>query len=140
VADEEKRATFSPPDTKSWLEYSWKIQQEAPNRFEDAAKFLVMIISVVMTIFVTGLDKLKLITEYHLLLAIIFLFWFIALLFSFMVLFPHKYTFPSKSTERIKEMQFNIVKRKKIYFHISAFSFIVPFIIFTVLIFLATIN
>lgn len=140
MAAEEKKGSFAPPDSKSWLEYSWKIQQEAPNRFEDAAKFLVMIISVVMTIFVTGLDQLKLITEHNVTLAIIFLFWFIALMFSFMVLFPHRYTFPSRSVERIKEMQMKIIRRKEIYFHISTICFIIPFVIFTILIFLTTLK
>ena len=140
MSPEKKQSTFSPPDAKSWLEYSWKIQQQVPNRFEDAAKFLVTIVCIVMTLFVTSLNKLKSITDHHLILAFIFLFWLAALFFAFMVLFPHRYTFPSKSVEQIKEMQKQIVKRKKCYFYISVVFFFIPFIVFAILIFLATIN
>ena len=45
------KSSTSSPDTKSWFEYTWKEQQETPNRLEDAAKFMASIISISLTIF-----------------------------------------------------------------------------------------
>ncbi len=51
----------APPDTKSWFEYSWKLKQDVPNRYEDAAKFLATIISLTITIIFASYEKLQLI-------------------------------------------------------------------------------
>ncbi len=49
----------APADTKSWFEYSWKLQQGVPERLEDAAKFLAVMISLSLTIISTGLGRFK---------------------------------------------------------------------------------
>jgi len=137
MSEEEIQGVPAPPDTKSWLEYSWKLQQDVPNRFEDASKFLATIISLTITIVITALDKLKLIICNTTVLFLVLVIWLFALGCAFMVLFPHKYSFHSKSVARIKEAQQNIIKKKKVYFLAAALLY---FISLSVLVILALIS
>jgi hypothetical protein len=88
MPEKEIRATPAPPETKSWIEYSYKLQQDTPNRFEDAAKFLATIIAITLTIIITAIDKLKVILIHPIWLFVVLVFWLTALLFAFLVLFP----------------------------------------------------
>lgn len=109
----------APPETKSWFEYSWKLRQDVPNRFEDAAKFLATIISLTITISFTALDKLKDIVNNPIWIFLVICIWLAALYFAFLVLYPHKYTFYSKSIESIKKAHEKIIREKQFCFIVS---------------------
>ena len=126
MAEQEIQGTPAPPDTKSWFEYSWKLQQEIPNRFEDAAKFLATIIALTISIIITALEKLKIILIHPLLVFIVLAFWLAALLFAFLVLYPERYQFHSKSVDSIKRTTDQIVRTKKNRFVISTVLYFIP--------------
>ncbi|HLC15942.1 MAG TPA: hypothetical protein VJL89_06915 [Thermodesulfovibrionia bacterium] len=125
----EIQGQFSPPDTKSWFEYSWKLQQDVPARYEDAAKFLATMISLSLTIFTTALDKLKVISFPPVVLLVSLVIWLIAMFFAFHVLWPKSYYFYDKSVESVKKAQKEIIHTKKKYFTLSAVLYFVPFVI-----------
>jgi len=133
MSEKEIQGMPAPPDTKSWFEYSWKLQQDVPNRFEDAAKFLATIIALTITIIFTALDKLKTIVVQPIWLFIVLVLWLIALVFAFMVLFPHKYNFSSKSIESIKSTQAKIVRTKQLRFIIATALYFLPLSLLAIL-------
>ncbi len=94
---------FPDRDAKSWLEYSVKMQQEAPERFEEAAKFLATIISLSITIIFTSLHRLTMegVTKVKLVLLLCGLV--ISLICAFFVMFPMRYKFSSISVDDIKK-------------------------------------
>lgn len=132
MAEHEIQGTPAPPETKSWFEYSWKLRQDVPNRFEDAAKFLTTIIGLTLAIASTALDELKIVLMHPLLLFIVLVFWLIALLFAFLVLFPHRYQFHSRSIESIKQMTEQIGRTKQKRFVISTIFYFIPLLILVV--------
>ena len=79
-----------PPEAKSWHEYSWKMLQEAPDRVEDAAKFIATMISVTLTIFFASFKRLQSTLTDHTWLVIALGCWIMALFLGFFVLFPKK--------------------------------------------------
>ena len=129
MPEQEIHGTPAPPETKSWFEYSWKLRQDVPNRFEDAAKFLATIIGLTIAIVSTALDKLKIVLNHPILLFIVLAFWLIALLFAFLVLFPQKYRFHSKSIESIKSTTEQIVRTKQRRFVIATVFYFIPLFI-----------
>jgi len=129
MAEQEIQGTPAPPDTKSWFEYSWKLQQEIPNRYEDAAKFLATIIALTITIIFTALDKLNIILIHPLLVFVVLVFWLAALLFAFLVLKPEKYQFHSKSSDSIKRTTDQIVRTKQQRFVISTVLYFIPLLL-----------
>jgi hypothetical protein len=133
MSEKEIQGFPAPPDTKSWLEYSWKLQQDVPNRFEDAAKFLATIISLTITIIFTALDKLEFIVPHRAVLVCALTIWLAALFFAVMTLFPHKYAFHSKSVENIKEAQQQIIETKKTYFLIALGLYFLPLSVLAIL-------
>ena len=133
MSEKELQGIPAPPETKSWFEYSWKLDQEMPNRFEDAAKFLVTIISLTLTIIFTAVDKLKVIVIHPIFLFFVMLFWLVALLFAFLVLFPQKYKFYSQSIESIKNAQAHIVRTKRRRFVISTVLYFTPLLSLAIL-------
>lgn len=96
-------AKSTPPtdSDKSWLTHAQKEKQEAPKRLEDIAKFLVGIISISLTFFISkrpeGLEATM--TDK---LAIATIIWFLAMGLSFLVLFPWRYRFDPESPEDIE--------------------------------------
>ncbi len=133
MADSEIQGTPAPPETKSWFEYSWKLQQEVPNRLEDAAKFLATIISLTITIIITALDKLFTWVASPIWLFAALVAWLVALLFAFLVLFPRKYAFHSKSIESIKTAQAKIIRTKQIRFILSTVLYFLPLLLLAIL-------
>lgn len=121
-------ATPAPPDTKSWFEYALKLEQDSPNRFEDAAKFLATMISLSLTIMITAIEKLKILTVHHLIPFIVLLVWIVSLFFAFRVLMPEKYTFHSMRIDTVKEAHQQILQTKRKRFIIAASLYFVPFI------------
>ena len=137
MAEQEIQGTPAPPDTKSWFEYSWKLQQEIPNRFEDAAKFLATIIALTISIIITALEKLKIILIHPLLVFIVLAFWLAALLFAFLVLYPERYQFHSKSVDSIKRTTDQIVRTKKNRFVISTVLYFIPLLMLEIAYFIS---
>jgi hypothetical protein len=137
MAEQEIQGTPAPPDTKSWFEYSWKLQQEIPNRFEDAAKFLATIIALTISIIITALEKLKIILIHPLLVFIVLAFWLAALLFAFLVLYPERYQFHSKSIDSIKRTTDQIVRTKKNRFVISTVLYFIPLLMLEIAYFIS---
>jgi len=133
MSENEIRGMPAPPDTKSWFEYSRKLQQDVPNRFEDAAKFLATIIALTITIIFTALDKLKTFVVQPIWIFVVLVLWLVALLFAFMVLFPHKYKFSSKSIESIKSAQAKIVRTKQIRFITATALYFLPLSLLAIL-------
>jgi|GEM_PF-2078709 len=137
MAENEIQGTPAPPETKSWFEYSWKLQQDVPNRLEDAAKFLATIISLTITIIITALDKLFIWVASPIWLFVALTAWLVALLFAFLVLFPRKFVFHSKSVDSIKQAQSKIVRTKQIRFIISTVLYFLPLLLLSVLFLIA---
>lgn len=112
--DEPKPLQSKPPapDTQSWYDYIWEAEQETPKRLEDAAKFLATMISLSLTIFLaigkSSFENIRGSTP----LMVAVLLWLASLLFSFWVLFPHRYRYVSQSVQSIKEMHREIVRNK----------------------------
>ncbi len=128
----EVRGKPAPPDTKSWFEYSWKLQQGVPERLEDAAKFLAVMISLSLTIISTALGQLKAIVVQPIFIFIGLLLWLAALFFAFMVLFPRKYRFHSMSVESIKKAHARIIRTKQVRLFIAVVFYFIPFVMLAV--------
>ena len=122
----------APADTKSWFEYSWKLQQGVPERLEDAAKFLAFMISLSLTIISTGLGQFKEIVFQPVFILIGLLLWLAALFFAFMVLFPRKYRFHSMSVESIKSTHARIIRKKQVSLFIAVVCYFIPFLMLVV--------
>ncbi len=123
MAEDECKVTPSPPDAKSWLEHAVKMQQEAPKRFEEAAKFLTTIISLTLTLYLTASHRIPI-------NPILAASWFIALFLAFMVMYPRKYTFNRQSAENIKKKAEEMVKRKRRFFIAAALLYFFPPLLF----------
>ena len=123
----------APPDTKSWFEYSWKLQQGVPERLEDAAKFLAVMISLSLTIISTALGQLKVIVVQPVFIFIGLMLWLAALFFAFMVLFPRKYRFHSMSMESIKRTHAIIIRTKQVRLFIAVVLYFIPFVMLALL-------
>lgn len=83
-------------EAKSWADHWRKLQQEAPTRHEDAAKFLATIISLSLTLFTAlgktiGLEKIPTATG--------LIIWLLALISAFLTLLP----FPIQADENSKD-------------------------------------
>ena len=123
----------APPDTKSWFEYSWKLQQGVPERLEDAAKFLAVMISLSLTIISTALGQLKAIVVQPVFIFIGLMLWLAALFFAFLVLFPRKYRFHSMSIESIKKTHALIICTKQVRLFIAVVLYFIPFVVLAAL-------
>jgi hypothetical protein len=123
----------APPDTKSWFEYSWKLQQGVPERLEDAAKFLAVMISLSLTIISTALGQFREIVFPPVFIFIGLMLWLAALFFAFMVLFPRKYRFHSMSMESIKSTHARIIRKKQVSLFIAVVLYFIPFVMLAVL-------
>ena len=123
----------APPDTKSWFEYSWKLQQGVPERLEDAAKFLAIMISLSLTIISTALAQLKAIVVQPIFIFIGLMLWLAALFFAFMVLFPRRYRFHSMSVDSIKRTHASIIRTKQVRLFIAVVLYFIPFVMLAVL-------
>jgi len=112
----------SPPDTASWFEYSWELQQKVPERLEDAAKFLSVMISITLTIVTTAVKSNPVFVSFGL------LSWLLALFLAFFVLFPRRYRFSSMSVESVKRTHALIIRRKQFYLLLATVLYFLPFV------------
>ena len=133
IKEIEVKGQPAPPDTKSWFEYSWKLQQGVPERLEDAAKFLAIMISLSLTIISTALGQLKAVVVQPIFIFIGLMLWLAALFFAFMVLFPRKYRFHSMSMESIKRTHASIIRTKQVRLFIAVVLYFIPFVMLAVL-------
>ena len=97
---------------KSWLSHAQKEKLEAPKRLEETAKFLVAIISISLTIFISDRpeDMEPTTDKTFIWVAII---WMISVLLSFFVLFPWRYKFNPESVEDIERAYRKITNTKR---------------------------
>ncbi|MCP4130200.1 MAG: hypothetical protein GY754_04380 [bacterium] len=135
MANEERvvQGEKPPADRESWMDYSLKLQQESPNRIEDAAKFLATIISLTIMILFTAPDKLKIYTIDPTRGMLALLCWLGALIFAFLTLFPKSYSFSSKSVNSIKETLGKITRIKKLMLAASMVFYFVPLLFLAIL-------
>lgn len=96
---------------KSWLAHAQKEKQEAPKRLEETAKFLVAVISLSLTIFISKrpAELPDWTTESFRGVALI---WMVSVLLSFGVLFPWPYSFREDSPEDIQRVTTKIATYK----------------------------
>ncbi len=99
------------PD-QSWKQHVLNDQQKAPERLEDTAKFLVGIISISLTIFISRQPEgLAHWTKGWFIAAT--LFWMLSALLSFFVFFPWRYSFHPESMPDIKRAYSKITTTKR---------------------------
>ncbi|CAN2040269.1 conserved membrane hypothetical protein [Candidatus Magnetomoraceae bacterium gMMP-15] len=126
-----KEDKMSPLEIESWMKYTWEMKQKAPDRIEDAAKFLAVMISISLSLFLSIFGKSMDFMKSSWIIKSIPAILILALLFSFLVFYPKKYPFSSVSVDSIKQMVEKITRRKKIIFIIAVLFFILAFILFT---------
>ncbi len=114
----------SSENDQSWKEHVLSDQQKAPERLEDTAKFLVGIISISLTIFISQQPEgLALWTKSWFITATIF--WMVSALLSFFVFFPWRYSFHPESIPDIKRAYKNITATKRILLVCSLVAYFV---------------
>ncbi len=121
------------PDAEKWHDYGFKMQQETPNRLEDAAKFLAGMISISLTLTIPNLDKLLSMFYQTFWIKIGFGLWLISLALVFFVIYPRKYQFHSRSAEQIKTVHLRLWRYKRRLFIISVITYFIPFLIFGII-------
>jgi hypothetical protein len=125
-----KQGKMSPPEIESWMTYSWETKQQTPNRLEDAAKYLAVMMTVSMTFFLSVFGKTEQFLEAGWFIKSIPLLWCVSLIFSFLVLYPKRYPFNTSSAESIQEMTEKVIHWKQFMFLISSLCFILGIILF----------
>ena len=97
---------------QSWIKHQREVQQQTPQRIEDAAKFLSGMISISLTIFLKlNPEGFKAVAGSGLLNAAVLL-WIASLVFTFLVLFPAPYRYNDSSAATIKRMHDKVVRYK----------------------------
>ncbi len=122
-----------PPDAKDWHEYGRKLQQETPNRLEDAAKFLAAMISVSLTFTITNLNNLLKVYTQTIWIKLCFGLWLVSLALAFFVIYPKKYRFPARSAERIKAVHQQIWRYKRFLFIAAVITYFIPFLVLAII-------
>lgn len=121
MAEKDKPKTTSQPqftveavteEEKEWLKFYAEEQLKTPARYEEVAKYLTGIISICLTIFI---DKKPPNLQWWTIdaLTLASLFWVVAAVITFIVLFPMQYRYNDQSPESIKEMHMRIITRKR---------------------------
>jgi len=115
-------------EDKDWLKFYAEEQRKTPARYEEVAKYLTGIISICLTIFI---DKKPPNLQWWTIdaLTLASIFWVIAAIMTFIVLFPMKYDYNDQSPESIKAMHSKIVIRKRNFLIVSVGLFIIGLVI-----------
>ena len=96
----------------AWLQYAQAEKHKAPERLEEAAKFLVGITSISLTIFLSGRPAgLSASAASYLNAATVF--WLLSTLFGMLVLFPWRYPYQEDAPEDIKRAYERLVFYKR---------------------------
>ena len=111
-------------EIERWHDYHRSVQEETPKRLEEAAKVLTGVIALTFTLLL-GNDALKgsgggealttfkkLSTLDGTLLAVSTGLWLLSLLLAFLVVFPRRYRYVSRSSEAIRDMHERTVRWK----------------------------
>jgi len=106
---------------KSWLAHAQKEKQEAPKRLEETAKFLVAIVSISLTVFISNRPE-GLETWTDKAFSWVAVIWIISVLLSFFVLFPWRYSFNPESAEDI-ERAYRIISNAKWWLLVLSLAF-----------------
>ena len=112
----EVKGTPAPPENRDWLRYLQRLRESAPERYEDAAKFLVTLVSLTLAITTTGYEKLGQILLSPVLALAILLPWLFSLFCAFQVLFPQRYDLSGREVDKIKSTHNQIIRRKRRWF------------------------
>ena len=112
-------------EIESWMTYSWETKQQTPARLEDAAKYLAVMMTVAITLFLGVIEKNALLTTSSWWIKSIPLLWCLSLILSFLVLYPKKYLFNASSAESIQQMTEKIIQWKQRIFFAASLCFIV---------------
>jgi hypothetical protein len=121
------------PDAEKWHAYGFTLQQETPNRLEDAAKFLAGMISISLTLTIPNLDRLLKMFSQTFWIKLGFGLWLISLAVAFFVIYPRKYQFHSQSAEQIKAVHQRLWRYKRTLFIIAVITYFIPFLIFGII-------
>ena len=127
--NEIKKSQPSGLEKELWYRFQVQEQQETPKRLEEAAKFLVTIISISLTLFlaITGKDNIaKNITCGFLIMMVC---WFLSILGAFFVLFPFRYKYSQLQVQSYIDAHKNIVKTKRRILLISLLFYILALLI-----------
>lgn len=119
------KAQGSAPDksNQSWLEHAQKEIQTEPARLEETAKFLVGIISISLTIFISKQPEgLAAWTKGYFIFSA--LVWMLATLLSFFVLYPWRYSFNPESPTDIQRAYQRITTTKRVLLTLSIALFL----------------
>lgn len=107
----------------AWLKHAQDEQQKAPERIEEAAKYLAGIVSICLTIFMDK-DPRSLISGLDIYLHAVSVLWMIAVVLSFFVLFPTRYPFTKDSPASIKAAFQQVAKTKRNYLKVAMGCFL----------------
>ena len=107
---------------QDWLDYAQTEIQRAPERLEDTAKFLVGIISIVFSIFITKRPE-GMADDALFWLKLAAACWLLAMLIGFFVLFPTRYPVNTESPEDIQFANQRITSKKRAILMGSVVSF-----------------
>jgi len=124
-----RQGKMSPPEIESWMTYSWETKQQTPARLEDAAKYLAVMMTVAITLFLGGIGKNAVLTTSSWWIKSIPLLWCLSLILSFLVLYPKKYRFHASSAESIQEMTEKIIQWKQRIFFAASLCFLVGMVL-----------
>ena len=121
-------ATSLNPEDKAWLDYYADEQRKTPARLEEVAKYITGIISICLTIFI---DKKPPNLAWWTIdgLTLASMFWVVAVVMTFSVMFPIRYIYNDSSLESIKSMHIRIVKRKYRLLIVSGLLFTIGLLI-----------
>ncbi|MCB9035054.1 MAG: hypothetical protein H6557_00375 [Lewinellaceae bacterium] len=111
-------------EVAEWRQYQREARQKAPERIEDAAKFLSGMISISFTIFLKanpeGFKGVGGSTP----MVFAVVLWLLSLLAAFMVLFPVPFRYSKQSLEDIQRMHGRVVRYKYGWLIASALLFV----------------
>lgn len=96
-------------EIERWHNYHRSVQEETPKRLEEAAKVLTGVIALTFTLLL-GNKELK--SSAELLIAFSTGLWLLSLVLAFLVVFPRRYKYVSRSSEDIRNMHQRVVRWK----------------------------
>lgn len=106
-------------DKELWYRFQVQEQQEIPKRFERAAKFLVTIISISLTLFLSLTGKDAFTGGVSIVLVVLLGCWFLSLSGAFFVLFPFRYKYSQHRVQSYIDAHQKIIKVKRFVLIIS---------------------
>lgn len=116
-----------PPGADPWLEHARVLEQEAPTRYEEAAKHLATLVGVGFSLFLVGdiawVGKLPAMGKGAAFFCL--LFWVVSVSVSLFVLAPSAYRFSNIDGKSVREAMAQAVGRKRMWFCTAALCYLV---------------